>query len=81
MDNVEAGGRERRVEEVVDRQPAGVEDAGVLPEVEVIEQRVRRTLPGARLQRRTKVLDARGGEEGGGGEGHPTSVAPHQTYR
>jgi hypothetical protein len=31
------------------------------------------------------VLDAPGGwvrmEEGGGGEGHSTSVAPHQPYR
>ena len=30
VDDVEAGGRQRGVEEVVDREPAGVEDAGVL---------------------------------------------------
>ena len=81
VDDVEAGGRQRGVEEVVDRQPAGVEDAGVLREVEVIEQRARRALPGTCLQRRTKVLDALGGEKGGGGEGHRTRVAPRQSYR
>ena len=81
VDDIEAGGRQRGVEEVVDRQAAGVEDAGILGEVEVVEQRAR----GASQTRACNVVRRCSmpwvGRKAGEERGTPTSVAPHQSYR